>query len=111
MAKLTYKIIGRHPHDPTAIGPGVPITKDTLEVVDVEWTREGGALFPQHKIMTERKLNASGELEDGQVKVDMPGLAVLKDHILVSHGTPDSIVLQECEKKRPRLAETLGIEP
>jgi hypothetical protein len=118
--KLRYRILGRRTLDTL----GVPIggnavkmdltlsTFEALDAVDVEWTREGGELFPMHKLMVETRVNPETlELEKVERRIELSGKPVLKDQINVAKGTPDAIILQTCEEKRHRLAESLGIEP
>ena len=114
MANLIYKILGRRTIDSSSApsGTGVSGPLDPIDAVDVEWTQASGEPFPDHKLMVERRVNPKTlELEDITVKVDLPGRPVIRDQINVRRTSPDSLVMQTCEEKRPRLAACLGVEP
>lgn len=109
---LSYKIIGRRVQGP-------------IDLVDVEWYWSEGPVTDYHDVPTTilRQLETTHKKQNGDEEVRLHyerevtletrkagTRSVIRDQINVPPGTPDSIVMQILEEKRPRLAANLGVE-
>lgn len=98
MPKLNYKIVSRQPHE----------RFPDLEVVSVEWRHADGPITDYHTV----PISFNYITKEHQYRTEACGTRlVIIDSVGIRVGTPDSIVMQILEERRPRLAASLGIEP
>lgn len=93
---LNYKILGRSK---------LKGDTDNRDYVDVEWTMTNG-VFEDYEM---RPVTHPPDIQYKKVKVGER--KVIKDHLVVHDGAPDSYVMKLLDEKRPKLAEALGVKP
>jgi hypothetical protein len=99
MAKLNYKIVGRK----KAEGAGAAAMPH--DIASIEWRHADGPITTVKTI----PITHPPEIEYKDVPDQV--LDVIHDEVSVPQGAPDSIVMQICEEKRAKLAQTLGVDP
>jgi hypothetical protein len=102
---LTYKIIGRRSLSPVKKSDTEFIE---MEAVDVLWTSTDGPVIDKVTVpitFSYKTKEITYEEQEVPERRD-----AIKDQINVPAGTPDSIVMQILEEKKPRLAKALGIK-
>jgi hypothetical protein len=110
---LKFEIIGG-PRTPHHEGSKVVDT----ELYDVEWRRVDGKGFEDHVLLPDEHpvvhpLMAEargGRTDIKHKKVKVGEREVVKDTISVPAGSAKSVVMQMCEEKKDKLAETFGLK-